>query len=123
MLEQAATFRTEGQNCVEMLLGRERFMAELEQGAYFLLEDWVRHWEPVMNQTFGCRWDIARAIFHEDRRYLLAIRTPVSGDFTAEAERAAASIELPLRWMEVDLDHLEQVLQAAVDRRRDSHRP
>ncbi|NJD07323.1 MAG: DUF1638 domain-containing protein [Methylococcaceae bacterium] len=117
-LEQAATFRTEGQNCVEMLLGRQRFMAELEQGAYFLLEDWARHWDSVMHQSFGDHPQVARAIFHEDRRYLLAIRTPVSHDFTEAAEHAAASVDLPLRWMDASLEHLERVLQAAVDRRR-----
>lgn len=117
-LEQAGTFRTEGQNCVEMLLGPERFMAELQQGAYFLLENWARCWEPVMNQTFGGNWDVARAIFHEDRRYLLAIRTPVSGDFAAAAEHAAASVALPLRWLDVGLEHLERVLEAAIERRR-----
>ncbi|MFA7405649.1 MAG: DUF1638 domain-containing protein, partial [Pelobacteraceae bacterium] len=36
ILHAAGAFRTEGQNCAEMLLGPERFAAELEQGAFFL---------------------------------------------------------------------------------------
>ena len=41
ILEKHHTLRTEGQNCIVMLLGYERFMEELEKGAYFLLEDWA----------------------------------------------------------------------------------
>ncbi|BBL70691.1 DUF1638 domain-containing protein [Methylogaea oryzae] len=118
MLESVGAFRTDGQNCVEMLLGRERFMAELEAGAYFLLEDWAIHWESVVADTFGGNWAVARDIFHESRRYLLAIRTPCSGDFSAAAERAAQSIDLPLRWMDVGLESLQAVLAAAMARKQ-----
>lgn len=118
MLEHAATFRTEGQNCVEMLLGTTRFEAELAAGAFFLLEPWARNWNDVVTRTFGHKWDITRAIFHEDRKYVLGIRTPLSGDFSADAEAAATSIDMPLRWMDTGLEHLETVLIAALRHRQ-----
>jgi hypothetical protein len=117
MIGQAKAFRIAGQNCVEILLGKARFASELEAGAYFLLEDWAHGWEKAMTGTFGHRWDIARAIFHEDRKYVLAIRTPLSGDFTEKAEAAAASVDLPLRWTDTGLDHLEQGMLELWNRR------
>jgi len=116
-LAKASCLRTEGQNCVEMLLGRERFMAELEHGAFFLLEDWAHRWHQIMGQTFSGNWPVAREIFQQCHRYLLAIRTPLSEDFRSAAEQAAASVELPLRWTDSGLEHLERVLQNAVERR------
>lgn len=121
ILESANTFRTTGQNCVEMLLGPERFQRELEHGAYFLLENWAQNWDAVATQTFGPNRDILRQIMHGDRSYVLALSTPCSGDFSKAATEAARQSGLPLRWMDVNLDHLEQVLAAAVARAGTRH--
>lgn len=114
LLAAAHTFRTEGQNCVAMLLGHERFMEELAAGAFFLLEDWALHWDDAMRATFGDHPEAIREIFHLSNRYILALRTPCSGDFSAQAQHAAASVDLPLRWLDVALDHLESVLARAL---------
>ena len=114
LLERHHTVRTQGQNCIVMLLGYERFMAELEKGAYFLLEDWALTWEPMLTEAFGKNLAIIREIFHSSHKSIIAIRTPCSGDFTAAAEAAARFIDLPLRWMDADLSHLEAVLEQAI---------
>jgi hypothetical protein len=117
IVADAAAVRTQGQNCVEMLLGPEVFTRELEAGAYFLFESWARNWTRIIRGSFGTtRPDVIRAIFSEDRRYLLAVRTPCSGDFAAAAEQASMSAGLPLRWMDVSLDHLESTLRDAIAR-------
>jgi len=117
ILHAAGTHRTVGQNCVEMLLGPERFTRELEQGAFFLLEEWARHWEQIVTATFGTNREVIREMYQGDRGYLLCVSTPCSGDFTAAAEAAGRLVGLPLRRMEVSLDHLETVLQEAIDRK------
>jgi hypothetical protein len=118
MLEEAKTFRTEGQNCVDMLLGHELFMAELAKGAFFLLEEWARRWEQVITRSFGTRnLGIIREMFKGDREYLLCIRTPCSADFTTEAEEAGKMVDMPLRWMDATLEHLESVMQEAVTKK------
>jgi len=119
MLAEAQTFRTHGQNCCEMLLGPEAFHAELAKGAYFLLEEWAGRWEHIQTKAFNTtKLEIIRDIFQGDRKYLLGLRTPCSGDFTAEAEAAARMVGLPLRWLDVPLDHLESVLLEAITRKQ-----
>jgi hypothetical protein len=108
------TRRTRGQNCVVMLLGYERFMTELGQGAYFLLEDWALTWEPMITEAFGSNRAVIQEIFHSSHQSMIAIRTPCSSDFTTAAEAAARFVDLPLTWMETDLDHLETVLAEAL---------
>ncbi len=119
MLDQHHTLRTQGQNCIVMLLGYPKFMAELEQGAYFLLEDWALTWEPMITEAFGKNVAVVREIFHSSHKSMIAIRTPCSGDFTAAAEAAAAFVDLPLTWMDADLRHLEAVLAEAIARKRE----
>lgn len=117
MLDAAHTYRTQGQNCVEMLLGRERFMDELTNGAFFLLEDWALRWDEAIGRTFGTNPKVVREIFQLSSQYLLCIRTPCSGDFTAAAEDVGHKTGLPLRWLDAELDDLEAVLREAYARR------
>jgi hypothetical protein len=114
ILHDAKTIRTPGQNCVEMLLGEQLFTKELSNGAFFLLEDWALRWNFITKKTFGTNKTVIRDIFKGDRKYLLALRTPCSQDFTEKAEMAAQYVDLPLKWMDVSLDHLELVLQTAI---------
>ena len=114
LLKSAKTFRTPGQNCLEMLLGPELFIRELGQGAFFLLEDWASCWEQMLEETFGPNKDVMREIVQGDRKYLLAVSTPCTRDFKHEAEAAGKLVGLPLRWMDVSLDHLESVLHTAI---------
>jgi Protein of unknown function (DUF1638) len=114
ILETAHTFRTQGQNCVEMLLGPARFMAELTDGAFFLLEDWALRWDEAIGKTFGNNPDVTREIFQLSNKSLLCLRTPCSGDFEVAAIAIGEKVGLPVRWMDVDLLHLEAVLREAV---------
>jgi hypothetical protein len=118
ILDKHHTLRTQGQNCIVMLLGYEKFMAELEQGSYFLVEDWALTWEPMITEAFGKNLAVIREIFHSSHKKIIALRTPCSTDFTAAAEAAAAFIDLPLEWMDVNLEHLEKVLAEAITARQ-----
>lgn len=120
ILVQHHTLRTQGQNCIVMLIGYEAFMRELEKGAYFLLEDWALTWEPMITECFGKNPMVVREIFHSSHKCMIAIRTPCSGEFAAAAEAAAAFVDLPLIWMDADLGHLETVLTEAIARKHDN---
>ena len=120
MVAEAGCRRVVGQNCVEMLLGRQRFDAELEQGAFFLLEEWALRWPVITRELYGRNPEILREIFGGDRSYMLAVRTPCSDDFTRAAEAAAETVGLPLRWTDSGLEHLETVLADAIRRRREA---
>lgn len=116
MLDAADVIRTPGQNCVDIYLGHETFCRELEQGAFFLFEDWALHWKEIVGAVMPGDPEIMRSIFRSAHKYLLAIRTPCSGDFSAEAEAVSAMTSLELRWMDVGLEHLEANLAATLDR-------
>jgi hypothetical protein len=122
LLEKHHTLRTHGQNCIVMVLGYERFMEELGKGAYFLMEDWALTWEPMITECFGPNLAVIREIFHSSHKKIIAIRTPCSTDFTAAAETAARFVDLPLEWIDVNLDHLEAVLADAIARKQ-GHQP
>lgn len=110
----AGACRTAGQNCVEMLLGTEAFTEHLNAGAYFLLERWARGFEATAARVFGPYPEVVREIYRTSHRYLLAIRTPYSGDFTAAARSVSERVGLPLRWTDVGLEELGRRVEEAV---------
>lgn len=110
ILAAAGTHRTEGQNCVEILLGHEEFTRELSAGAFFLMEDWVLRWDSIIRQSLGDNLEVRREIFRSAHSHFLALRTPCSGDFLAEAEAIGDSLGLPVRVLDVSLDVLEREL-------------
>lgn len=110
IMEKAHACRTPGQNCVDIYLGHERFCRELEQGAFFLFEDWARHWREIVGAVMPGDPEIMRSIFRSAHKYLLAIRTPCSDDFSSEAEMVSNMTSLELRWTDVGLEHLETSL-------------
>ncbi len=114
MLAVTGARRTPGQNCVEILLGKDRFTDELSKGAYFLFEDWAKRWDQVSRQ-FSKRTNIMREIFQDAHKYLLAIRTPCSGDFQEQAKYVSDQVDLPLYWTDVDLENLEHRLRQSIN--------
>ena len=113
--------RVRGENCMEMLLGSEKYIEELAGGAFFLLEEWARDWKPLAGMVMGHDKASMVEIFRLDRTHILGIRTPASGDFSAEAVFAAEDAGLPLRWIDVGLDVLEARLLEAMDLRPGEH--
>lgn len=117
ILARAGALRTPVENCIEALLGREVYLREVEAGAFFLLDDWARRAREILLATVGGSEAVAREVFQAERKYLLGIRTPCSGDFVTEAEDASRLVGLPLRWTDVTLENLEAVLRETIERR------
>lgn len=117
IVEEFKTFRTSGQNCVEMLLGQQLFTEELSKGAFFLLEEWAQRWDFILKKALGNNREVWKAVYQGDRKYLACINTPCSGDFRDRAEAAGEKVGLPLKWMDSPLDHLQSVLRDAITRK------
>ena len=108
IVNEKGALRTDGQNCVELLLGRQIFTEYLSEGAFFLMEEWVKKWDEVMELAFGCNNGIICEILKAEHKFFLGINTPCSGDFREEAEDLSRRIGLPLKWHTANLLHLEK---------------
>ncbi|MDD2338546.1 MAG: DUF1638 domain-containing protein [Geobacteraceae bacterium] len=117
ILAKRGALRTPGQNCVSILLGETLFTEELTKGAFFLLEEWSHTWDEVTVPIFGRNPDLIRRIFREEHSSLLAVRTPCSACFEEEAAYVSECTSLPLKWLDVSLDTLENVLREIFERR------
>lgn len=110
----AGASRVPGQNCVELLLGHERFISELEKGAFFLFEDWANRWEAISLNYFQ-DWELMKEIFREGHKYILCLNTPCSNNFETKANELSQRIGLPLIWEDFTLDILEKKLETVIN--------
>ncbi len=115
ILAMAGTLRTPGQNCVDIYLGHDRFCRELEGGAFFLFEEWAQQWDSIIGGEQGLAAAVIRDIFRSAHTHLLAIRTPCSGDYSAQAEDISRRTALELRWIDTGLEQLELVLATTIN--------
>lgn len=109
------TKRTTGQNCVEILLGKKLFTEKLRSGAFFLMEDWAKRWDIVSQKAFGAKKNLMKEIFQQEHKYLLCVKTPVSGDFIADATKVSENVGLPIKWLNVNLQRLEKQLKTIIN--------
>jgi hypothetical protein len=116
-IEENQGIRIKGQNCVEQLLGRNLFDQYLSEGAFFLMEEWAQRWEMVMGEAFGNNPEIIREILTMEHNFLLALRTVCTAPYHERAEQISLKTGLPLRWLDVELDHLEEILYEGMQER------
>ena len=102
--------RTPVQNCIEMLIGKSMFTSLLEDGAFFILEQWAFHWNTIASEVFIGSPSSRYEILKEEHEYILCLRTPCSTNFYKEAEAVSEETGLPLQWRDVSLHHMEEVL-------------
>jgi hypothetical protein len=114
-IEAAGGIRIPVQNCVELLLGKELFTTKLEDGAFFLFEDWAKNWDEVTESIFGSDPENIKEIFTFSHKYLLALRTECSDDFDADAEKISRITGLPLQWYDSGLEILEKNLKIVLE--------
>ena len=122
-LERFQTIRTQGQNCIDIILGSKLFNEELANGAFFLSEDWIMRWKDIVTAGFGTDKEVVREIFKSSHTYLNAIKTPCSFDFEAQAKEVSEFLDLELKWLKVDLKELELNLQQTIAAKTGFHLP
>ncbi|MBF0171053.1 MAG: DUF1638 domain-containing protein [Nitrospinae bacterium] len=123
LADRPGVVRMDRENCVASLLGDDSYFDELGKGTYFLLEEWAKGWREAMAETFGDHPEAIREIFTDAHRRMVALVTPVSGDYATAAHEAARQTGLPLEWRNVDLSRLEEALAGGVARLFPEGRP
>ena len=70
---EGRVIRTEGINCIEILLGKKPYRTLRKEGAFFLMPEWTCRWEEVFKHELQLDGDIAREFmkdFHSKIIYL-----------------------------------------------------
>jgi hypothetical protein len=107
--------RTEGINCCEIMLGRERYAALRREGSFFFMPEWTLRWEEVFKHELGFSdATLAKGFMKDAMKKLVYIDTgihPVPRDTLDIIERY---FELPMSVERAGLAELESALRRAL---------
>ena len=108
--------RTRGNNCCQMLLGRDEYRRLSHEGVFFLIHEWVHRWREVFSVQLGLNPDNASSLMQDMHRKLVYLDTGVVPVPEAYLRECAAYCGLPWEVRPVALDHLRAAINVALAR-------
>jgi hypothetical protein len=108
--------RTGGCNCIEILLGSERYRHLLRDGAFFLMPEWAVRWEEVFQKHLGLGDPaLARDFMKDNAREIVYLDTGGGPPPEGLLADISGHLGLPVRVERTGLDRLEAALRTALD--------
>jgi len=112
--EEPNISRTEGVNCIEILLGKKRFRKLRKEGAFFLLPEWTLRWEEIFKYELKLDGEIAREFMQEFHTKIIYLDTRQIKIPVEQIKKIEKYTGLNVEFMKVDLKELNISLQKAI---------
>ena len=110
--------RVPASNCMAMLLGEAEYTRRVAAGCFFLLPEWAGRWRAILQGRLGLSPAVAAELLSGELSQAVYLDTGVA-DHPADALTEFALYSgLPVTRQAVGLDHLAQLLRAALSDRR-----
>ncbi|MDP2875912.1 MAG: DUF1638 domain-containing protein, partial [Holophaga sp.] len=117
MQAEAGITRTQGINCCEILLGKDRYRALRKEGIFFFLPEWAHRWQEVFEKELGLNATNARDLMRDMHTRLIYLDTGLVPIPTHELQAASEYTGLPWETMAVNLEALRSNLEKALSPR------
>jgi hypothetical protein len=113
--------RPQVHNCCELLLGHERYIHHLREGAFFLMPEWVRKWRGIFLSYMKLNKSVAVDMMQHLHRYFLYLDTGVVPIPSEKLDKISGYFELPWRREGVDIrQHFLPALLASIKAQEDA---
>ncbi len=106
--------RTEGINCCEIILGRERYRQLRKEGAFFFLPEWAHCWRRIFEHELGLSCENAQSLMRDMHTRLVYLDTGLVPVPEQEMREASEFTGLPWEILPVDLEALRSSLERAL---------
>lgn len=107
-------FRTVGENCCEIVLGKKMYEKLSRERAFFLMPEWVDRWEQIFIKEFGLSSGVAQDLLKESTDYFLYLDTGVHPVPTETLDKISSFFKIPWKIKKIDIeqDLLDNILKA-----------
>ena len=106
--------RVKGCNCVEIILGKDRYAALLKEGAFFLMPEWAGRWKEVFNDKLGLKGEIGKEFMQEMHKFFLYVDTGLAPVPEQMLYEISQTLGLPWKSIRTDMTHLLEAIQTAL---------
>lgn len=107
--------RTRGNNCYDLLLGRDEYRRLAREGAFFLLPEWARRWREIFEKELGLNCENATGLMRDMHQRLIYLDTGLVPVPESDLQACAQYCGLPCEVMPVTLEMLHAAIQEALE--------
>ena len=112
MENQLFVKKVKGMNCVEIILGKKKYVELRKQGAFFLLPEWTKRWEDVFKNWLGLSEKNAADLMQDMHSKIIYIDTGCIPVPYKEIEQISSYCKLPVEIFKADLENLKKLIQS-----------
>jgi Protein of unknown function (DUF1638) len=106
--------RVRATNCVEMLLGKNRYKDLIKNGSFILLPEWTKRWHEIFGQFPGTSRETAMEILRCQHTNLVYANTGERAIPYEALKTCSAYTGLPFEIIDTSLDHLILLIKEAL---------
>jgi hypothetical protein len=107
--------RTCGNNCCDMLLGRDEYRRLAHEGAFFLFPEWTHRWRQIFRTELGLNHENATDLMRDMHRKLVYLDTGLRPAPVEALQECAQFCGLPFEVFPVSLEPLRIAIQNALN--------
>jgi len=96
--------RVKGINCVEIILGTEKYKKLRKEGAFFFMPEWILRWRDIFQNHLGLTEVTAKMIMQDMHTKLIYIDTGIIDVPLKELKEASEYVGLSYEIMKINLD-------------------
>lgn len=106
--------RTRGNNCCDLLLGRDEYRRLSHAGAFFMFPEWSHRWHEIFSVELGLSAENAACLMQDMHSKLVYLDTGLIPAPKNDLQACAQYCGLPYEVLPVSLDHLYTAIQDAL---------
>lgn len=115
--ERAGHVRVSVPNCMEWLLGRERYRQLMEAGAFFVQREWAERWQSILQEELGLvDKSLTQEFFGGMHKMLVYLDSGMAPVPEAQLAEMSAYTGLPVQCEVVSLDPLRETIRKALEK-------
>lgn len=107
--------RVRGNNCCDLLLGRQMYRRLSHEGAFFLFPEWASRWRHIFRVELGLNEANGASLMKDMHKKLVYLNTGVLPVPVDDLEACAQYCQLPWEVLEVSLESLRTCIQTGLD--------
>ena len=111
---QQGVARTLGNNCCDLILGREEYRRMSREGAFFMMPEWTQRWKEVFMKHLGMTPENTTNFMQEMHHELIYLNTGVVQIPEKELMECSKYCGLPYEIRQVSLMHLKGAIEDAL---------
>jgi len=115
LTEHPGVIRVRGNNCCDLLLGRQMYRRLSHEGAFFLFPEWAGRWQHIFRVELGLNAANAASLMKDMHKKLVYLDTGFFPVPVEDLEACSLYCQLPWEVLAVSLEPLRECIQTAFD--------